>query len=363
MKRLPVVVALSFVLALVASACGDTIRPAAATVNGKTITQEELQEEIEAISANTDYVSTVEQGGFNVRGEGQGTLTNDFVGRVLTRQIFLRLVHDEVERQKIEVANDDIDAARAQVVESVGGQATFAKFPKSYQSTLLRRNAEVTKLQEVLSGEQVTDEAVRAFYEDNTEEFSETCVSHILFSVVGPDGQLDQQQTAAQAARLQEDAAAASAAITAGADFAAVAAERSADASNKDKGGDLECGGPGRFVPEFETAMGALRVGEVSAPVQTQFGVHLIKVTDRKPQPFEEAEPQIRQRLQGEGQEKFSGFLEDAVRKAKISVNPRYGRFDKSGQSPGIVPPDAPTTTQPGGAAPGGEAPPIQLQP
>lgn len=364
MKRLPLLVALSIALALVGSACGDTIRPAAATVNGDPITQEELQDELEAIASNTDYVETVEQGGFNVRGAGRATLTNDFVGRVLTRQIFLRLVHDEVKRQKIDVDDDDIKAARAQVVESVGGQATFAKFPKTYQSTLLRRNAEVAKLQEHLSGEEVTDEAVRAFYEENEEEFAQTCVSHILFAVVGPDGRLDQQQTAAQIARLTEEAASARAAIAAGADFAAVASERSADASNKDQGGDLECGGPGRFVPEFEQAMEALPVGEVSAPVPTQFGVHLIKVTDRKPQPFEEAEPQIRQRLQGEGQEKFSGFLEEAVREAKISVNPRYGRFDKSGQSPGVVPPDAPTTTQAGGGPPpGGEIPEIPLQP
>jgi len=354
-KRLPFFSLLfALVVGLVASGCGDTIRPAAATVNGITVSQEDLEAELEAIASNETYVGTVEQGGFEVRGQGDGTLSNAFVGRVLTRQIFLALVHQEFVRNKLTVDQTDLDAAREQVVQSVGSEDVFAEFPKAYQQTLLRRNAEVARLQEALGGtEAVTEEAVRKFYDENLPEFAQTCVSHILFSATGEGGQIDQEATAAQIGPLTEAALAARAEIVAGADFAATAAARSADASNKDQGGDLECGGPGRFVPEFETAMEALAVNDVSAPVPTQFGVHLIKVTDRKPQSFEEAAPQIEQRLQGEGENEFSDFLELAVRDAKISVNPRYGRFDKTGQAPGVVPPGAPTTTSPGDPPPG----------
>jgi hypothetical protein len=344
-KRLPL---LLLVFAVVLSGCGDTIRPSAAKVDGTAITQDELNDELEAIEGNTAYVQAVEQGQFKILGTGPGTLTNDFVGRVLTRQIFLSIVHQEVVRRKLPISDADLDRSKADVVQSVGGNDVFTKFPKSYQRTLLRRNAEVVKLQSTLGGPAVTDEAIKAYYDANPSQFAQTCVSHILFAVTGSDGQLDDAATEAEGPRLQAEASAAKAEIDGGADFAAVAAQKSADTSNKDQGGNLECGGAGRFVPEFETAMDALAVNEVSQPVKTQFGYHLIKVTSRDPQSLEDATPAIRQQLESQGQAGFSEFLQKALAKAKITVNPRYGTFSKDGQSPGVIPPSSPTTTAAG---------------
>ncbi|MEA3075740.1 MAG: peptidyl-prolyl cis-trans isomerase [Actinomycetota bacterium] len=354
MKRPSLLLVLfALVPVLAGAACGSSVRPNAATVDGNAITQTMLDDELEAIQANKEYVAGISSGGSKVEGEGAGTLSTVFVGRVLTRQIFLQLVHAEFERKKLKLTPADLTKARPTIAQDVGGENILKKFPKAYQDTLARRNAEVAKLQESLSAIVIDDAAIKKYYDENPDQFRETCVSHILISVASPDGQIDKAAAAAQSDKLQADAIAVKKQLDAGADFAAMAKQYSADASNKDTGGNLDCGPPGRFVPEFETAMDALPDNTVSAPVKTDFGWHLIKVTERKLQPLADATPQIQQSLQGDAQAPFSEFLRAALAKAKITVNPRYGTFSKDPQQPGIIPPNAPTTTEPAGSGSG----------
>jgi len=68
--------------------------------------------------------------------------------------------------------------------------------------------------------------------------------------------------------------------ITDGADFAAVASEHSSCPSGK-QGGDLGEFGPGMMVPEFDKVVFNEAVGEVHGPVKTQFGYHLLEITER----------------------------------------------------------------------------------
>ena len=69
--------------------------------------------------------------------------------------------------------------------------------------------------------------------------------------------------------------------IEGGADFAAQAKLYSEDGSAS-QGGDLGWVSPGAFVPEFERVMNALKIGQLSDPVQTEFGWHLIQVSERR---------------------------------------------------------------------------------
>ena len=90
------------------------------------------------------------------------------------------------------------------------------------------------------------------------------------------------------AARATVDSLAAR--IAAGEDFAALARQYSQDPGSAQQGGDLGAFGPGRMVPQFEQAAYALQnPGDVSPPVQSQFGIHLIQLEERIPRPTYEA--------------------------------------------------------------------------
>ena len=351
-------VALALAVLIGLAGCGSTGagNPPAAKVGGHEIAQKRLDDELDAIRANGQYVAGLEHAGTPVRGTNPGaTFDLGFVSRVLTRQILLDVIHQEFVRRKLSLAAAELATARTQVTQDLGGPDVFARFPKAYRDDVARRNAEVIKLQEELAGTKVDDATVKAYYDAHAGDFQQTCVSHVLFGVLGSGGQIDQAATQAQSDQLKAQADEVRSRIAGGSlDFATAAQQYSIDTSNKDKGGDLGCGGQGWFVQPFEDGMNATAVGDVSQPVQTQFGWHLIKVTKRGPQTLEEATPEIRQRLASQAQGSLSEFLQAKVAKTRITVNPRYGRWTTEGQQPGITLPNAPTTTEPGpqGAVP-----------
>ena len=117
---------------------------------------------------------------------------------------------------------------------------------------------------------QVDEEALEALYLREIGHLAEQRrAAHILFAVEGND-----------AAEAVEQAREAKKRLDAGEDFAALAQELSADPGTVKKGGDLGFIEEGSFDPTFEQALFALQEGEVSDPVRSEFGVHLIKLTD-----------------------------------------------------------------------------------
>jgi peptidyl-prolyl cis-trans isomerase SurA len=99
---------------------------------------------------------------------------------------------------------------------------------------------------------------------------------HIL---VKPNQIRDQETTVALLNELRDRS-------IAGEDFAALAKEFSEDPGSALKGGELGWSTPGMFVPEFEQTMGSIALNEVSAPFSSQFGWHILQVTDRRNEDF-----------------------------------------------------------------------------
>ncbi|MEQ1937848.1 peptidylprolyl isomerase [Mesorhizobium sp. CN5-321] len=106
-----------------------------------------------------------------------------------------------------------------------------------------------------------------------------------------------------------------------GADFQKLANEHTTDPSGKSNGGDLGYFGPGQMVPEFEKAAMALEPGSYTKePVQTQFGWHVIKVEDKRPQqppPFDQVKDQARSAVM---RDKYFALVKEARADAKVEI-------------------------------------------
>lgn len=333
-------VASALVLALVGAGC-DAVSPYAAKVNGERISVRVLDRELDAIKGNPKYLEAVEQDlatqGRKAVGAGKGTFDTSFVSQVLTRRILLELVHQEVGRRKLRLTPDDRRRAQAQLAESFGDATMLKRFPDDFVDELVVKTAEVELLQEALT-EEVTDTQVRTFYDENPQFFDQFCVRQI---VTGPfESPEVPPELDAQAKAAAEDV---KRRVDTGQDFAAIARAESKHAQSAPNGGDLGCQTADAFPPEVAASLTEAQVGEVRGPVRTDAGYYVVQLLERKKQPLEEAASQIRSFLEGQSQEGFNRFIQDAVQKADITVNPRYGTFDKAG--PAVVPPQAPTRT------------------
>ncbi|MBN1949569.1 MAG: peptidylprolyl isomerase [Bacteroidales bacterium] len=151
----------------------------------------------------------------------------------------------------------------------------------------------------------LTDEEVKKFYE---EQGTELKASHILVAEESEANDLYKQVTEG------------------GADFAKIATERSLDTRSGQNGGDLGYFTKMDMVPEFSEMAFSLEVGEISKPVQTNYGYHIIKVTDRRSKeqkPFEQEKDRLKSQLENLRQrERSMAFIDTLFEEAKIEFKP-----------------------------------------
>ncbi len=126
------------------------------------------------------------------------------------------------------------------------------------------------------SAVRVTDDEVRAYYDAHKKEFDRPGRARVSILII------PRVVSAADSAAVRAQAAQARARILGGEKFEDVARAESADSTSAVQGGALGRGPKGRFVEPFEVAAAKLKPGEISPPVLTQFGYHLIKLDERK---------------------------------------------------------------------------------
>ena len=202
----------------------------------------------------------------------------------LTPAEFRRYI--ELYNQRREIAFALFDAAAFAPKVTIDDAAIAARYEGNQASYQTTENVDFEyvelALADIAAGVQVTDEDLRAAYEEEKQRFQTTeerKARHILIAVA--EGQED-------AARKQADAV--EERLKKGEDFAKIAKEVSTDAGSKDQGGDLGWISRGTLTGPFEDALFAMKAGDVSAPVRTDQGFHIIRVDELRSgdlQPFD----------------------------------------------------------------------------
>jgi len=202
-----------------------------ATVNGRTITSEELESKLNMLAPQMKAHYTSSDGKLEL-------LDNLITGEV---------VFQEGLRQGLD-KNKDV----------------LARLEEA------KREIMINTMVEKIVNEKIGEEQVKKYYEDRKKDFKQVKASHIL---------VNQE---AQAKDIYKQ-------LKGGADFSELAKKHSIDTGTKDNGGDLGYFTQGQMVEAFEEVAFSLKVNKIGEPVKTSFGYHIIKVLEVKdPKKFEE---------------------------------------------------------------------------
>jgi peptidyl-prolyl cis-trans isomerase C len=288
----------------------------AVVVNGKPIPMSDYQARLEQLNRQVAMV------GKKPDDKEMASLKQ----RVLNDLISIELLKQEAQKKGIKVEDSEVNAR----IEAAKKKFT----PENFQNSLKQANMTESSLkdyfatqiaigklveQEIVSKIVVTPEEVKKFYDSNPDLFKApemVRASHILVKV-------DKNATADEKAKALEKIKGLQKRVKGGEDFAKVAKEAS-DCPSKENGGDLDFFRKGDMAPAFEQAAFSMKQGEISDIVETEFGYHIIKVTDRK-EPgvvsFDEIKSRIEQQLKSDKiSQEIPNYVETLKSKSKIEI-------------------------------------------
>jgi peptidyl-prolyl cis-trans isomerase C len=271
-----------------------------AKVNGTDITEAEIQK-IQAMF--------MKQMGGRIPPDQMDTALPRIRERIIEELIMRNIMLAEVAKQGISLSDSEFAEVKAELAQELPEGTTLESYMAETGTTEaeMREQMAVRKMimAKAESLAKPTDEEIQKFYDENKDGFSQgesVSAAHILIK-------LDPKDDDAAKAAKRERIAGLRKQLLEGADFAETAKTNS-DCPSASAGGDLGSFGRGQMVPEFEDAAFAQPVGSVGEVVETQFGYHLIKVSERseaKELDFNEVKGRISETL-------YSQKQQDAVR-------------------------------------------------
>lgn len=211
-------------------------------------------------------------------------------GDVAREKLLDMLIDEKLQLHKageigIVATDDEVNSEIENAKKYFDSEEKFNEFLKGQSIDLeyfkgsVRKELIINKLTDKLTEKvAVTDEEIKAYYDTHQDEFVSVKASHILL------------ETKEEAEKMLQK-------VKAGEDFAELAKQNSIDPSAKENSGDLDYFRHGDMLEPFEKAAFALKPGEISEIVQTDFGFHIIKVEDSKLDKFEDVKEQLKGKL------------------------------------------------------------------
>lgn len=298
------------------STSGLDLKDPVATVNGEPIPLADLDQA---------FNNAVESAGIKV---SDLTPEQKLEGyrQLLDEMVMEKLISKAAEGQT--VSDADVDAELNKIKSQFPSEEDFNKqlaeagqTPEKIKESIKKMLVQQKWMESQMGSTDVTPEETKKFYDENQAEFQEpesVKASHILFLVKkdDPEDVVKAKLAAAKKAitRAKKE------------DFTKLAKELSEEPGAKESGGDLGFFTKDRMVPEFADAAFTQKVGSVSTePVRTQFGWHIIKVTDKKPAgtlPYDEVKDQLSGFLKSDKQRKAAqGVIKSLQDSAKIETS------------------------------------------
>ena len=243
--------------------------------------------------------------------------------------IQFQLVLDGVKKAGITIQESDVDARMEQLKQQVAAQGqNYEELLQTRQISeeVLRAQQRVQLAVDLVAVKLVPyspDAKLRETLDQRKDDFLEVHVRHVLVK----------DKATADAVRQQ---------LASGADWTAVAKQRSIDTQSKDKAGDLGFNAKGATVKAFETAEYKLVAqgdckgktsgsceSPISEPVKTQFGYHVLQVVGvRLPKLDNDLRAKLEPAVKDRRQQAIQRWFEQQVKAAEVTINPRFGRWD-----------------------------------
>ncbi len=291
-----------------------------ATVNGTDITAEAFNTEIDRLVAS---------------GQFPPQLLAHVAQQIVERLIDQELMDGAVKKANITVTEDQVNAKLEEIRKEIseasqeaGGEARSLEdmvaelgITQEELRDSIRQSIAIEQLL-VANGLQEPDAAqVRAFYDANQEMFQQPeqiRARHILIKVEPDATEEDWEAARVRAEEVYKEV------TKSGADFAAIARERS-EGPSAPQGGELGTFPRGQMVPEFENVAFDMKKDEISKLVRTQFGWHIIQVTEKKPAgvvEFSDVEPRLERELRNQAiQQALQEYLENLRSQSEIVMH------------------------------------------
>ena len=347
-KKLLATIALS---AILFTGCGIKSAQTIIKVNDKNITQGQFDESFNKQTNN----GMIAQLGINVKDGKNNFLYYLIKERVVNELIVRELLEQEMDKRDIKVTKEDTENAIKEIVDKVGSKEQLQQILKQNGVSAadfrkdLAQEVRMKKLAKELGNSDVSDADAKKYYTENIKQFKypeRVRASHILISVNPQEIEeiitSNKENAGLSKDEIKKKVDAEIAAKKAKADkvlaevkkdpsqFAKIAKENSDDTTTAVKGGELGFFAAQEMVPEFSKAAFSMKPNTVSGLVKTNFGYHIIMVTDRMAagqEPFEKVKNDIKAYLQNQKQLQLIDNLVESLKK-NASIEYVNNEFD-----------------------------------